>query len=83
MLAYAQGRVPKTEKCLVMFSLKQTCLLTGANADTRVPATPSQQKVVLAKLYGKLFGTSVGGDLPTNLETAVDRAGFRIIESRF
>ena len=57
--------------------------LSGANADKRVAIKPSQQKVALAKLYGKLVGTAVGGDLPAHLETAVDNAASELIESRF
>ncbi|CAN0602725.1 unnamed protein product, partial [Ectocarpus sp. 12 AP-2014] len=55
--------------------------LTGANADKRVAMKPSAQKVVLAKLYGKLNGTSVGGNtseydaLVDSIATEIKKAG--------
>ena len=79
--AYAKGRVPKNGKMSRHTQFEANMSLSGANADTRVALKPSQQKVVLAKLYGKLFGTSVGGDLPTNLQTAVDRAASELLKA--
>ncbi|HAI37658.1 MAG TPA: hypothetical protein DCM40_05795, partial [Maribacter sp.] len=55
--------------------------LTGANADKRLAMKPSAQKVVLAKLYGKLNGTSVGGNtseydaLVDSIATEIKKAG--------
>ena len=48
--------------------------LSGANADKRVPLTPSQQKQALAKLYSLVVGGSVSTDLPENINTAVQKA---------
>ena len=79
--AYAKGRVPKNGKMSRHTQFEANMSLSGANADNRVALKPSQQKVVLAKLYGKLFGTSVGGDLPTNLQTAVDRAASELLKA--
>ena len=59
---YSKGRVPKNGKMSRHIQLEANMSLTGANADKRVPLTPTAQKVVLAKLYGKLNGTSVGGN---------------------
>ncbi|MDC6387350.1 TAT-variant-translocated molybdopterin oxidoreductase [Maribacter sp. PR1] len=59
---YAKGRIPKNGKMSRHVQLEANMSLTGANADKRFPLTPSAQKVVLAKLYGKLNGTSVGGN---------------------
>ncbi|SHJ75856.1 quinol:cytochrome c oxidoreductase iron-sulfur protein precursor [Maribacter aquivivus] len=58
---YSRGRVPKNGKMSRHVQLEANMSLTGANADKRVAMKPSVQKVVLAKLYGKLNGTSVGG----------------------
>ena len=58
---YSKGRVPKNGKMSRHVQLEANMSLTGANADKRVAMKPSAQKVVLAKLYGKLNGTSVGG----------------------
>lgn len=58
---YAKGRIPKNGKMSRHIQLESNMSLTGANADKRIPLTPTQQKVALAKLYGKLNGSSVGG----------------------
>ena len=58
---YSRGRVPKNGKMSRHVQLEANMSLTGANADKRVAMKPSAQKVVVAKLYGKLNGTSVGG----------------------
>ena len=59
---YSRGRVPKNGKMSRHVQLEANMSLTGANADKRVAMKPSAQKVVLAKLYGKLNGASVGGN---------------------
>ena len=58
---YAKGRVPKNGKMSRHIQMEANLSLTGANADTRVPMKPSDMKIALAKLYGKLNGSSVGG----------------------
>lgn len=72
--AYAQKRIPKNGKMSRHIQFEANMSLTGANADTRIPATPSQQKVALAKFYGYLTGTSVSGNLPEKIEQAVKNA---------
>ena len=52
--------------------------LSGANADTRVPVTPSQQKLVLAKLYAYVTGNSVSGSLPEAIDAKVKLAAKHI-----
>jgi molybdopterin-containing oxidoreductase family iron-sulfur binding subunit len=52
--------------------------LSGANADKRVPLKPSQQKLALVRLYGKLTGSSVGVTLPPKIEAAIDSAAKEI-----
>ncbi len=79
--AYAKGRVPKNGKMSRHTQFESNMTLSGANADVRIALKPSQQKVVLAKLYGKLFGTNVGGDLPLHLRTAVDRAASELLKA--
>ncbi|MDT0605684.1 TAT-variant-translocated molybdopterin oxidoreductase [Croceitalea rosinachiae] len=58
---YSKGRVPNHGKMSRHIQFESNMSLTGANADTRVPMKPSQLKVALAKLYGKLNGSSIGG----------------------
>ncbi|MBQ4913987.1 TAT-variant-translocated molybdopterin oxidoreductase [Maribacter sp. MMG018] len=74
---YAKGRVPKNGKMSRHVQLEANMSLTGANADKRFPLTPSAQKVVLAKLYGKLNGTSVGGNT-SEYDAIVDKVAAEI-----
>ena len=78
---YAKGRVPKHGKMSRHIQFESNMSLTGANADKRVPLTPSQQKVALAKLYGKIFGTAISGDLPAHIEEAVDKTASELIKA--
>ncbi|MGB5821217.1 MAG: TAT-variant-translocated molybdopterin oxidoreductase [Saonia sp.] len=71
-VGYAKGRVPQNGKMSRHIQFESNMSLTGANADKRVPLTVAQQKIALAKLYAKLNGTSAGGELPENLERAID-----------
>ncbi len=78
---YAKGRVPNHGKMSRHIQFESNMSLTGANADKRVPLTPTQQKLALAKLYGKIIGSSVSGDLPTHLEEAVDKTASELIKA--
>jgi molybdopterin-containing oxidoreductase family iron-sulfur binding subunit len=71
---YSKGRVPKNGKMSRHIQFESNMSLTGANADKRVPLTPSQQKQVLAKLYSLVVGGSVSTDLPEHINTAVQKA---------
>ncbi len=46
--------------------------LSGANADNRVPANPSELKKILAHIYSRLSGRPVNGSLNPNLDKYVD-----------
>ncbi len=69
---YAKGRVPSHGKMSRHIQLEANMSLTGANADKRIPLAPSKQKVALAKLFGKLNGSNVGGDISESLDKALD-----------
>ena len=56
------------EKCLSIFNLNQICRLTGANADKRVPLTPSQQKLALAKFMPMLQEHLLNVTLSANID---------------
>ncbi len=75
---YSKGRVPKNGKMSRHIQFESNMSLAGANADKRTALTPSQQKVALAKLYGQLNGTSVGGELPEKIAKAVEAAAKEI-----
>ncbi|OQD43735.1 quinol:cytochrome C oxidoreductase [Croceivirga radicis] len=59
--AYAKKRVPKNGKMSRHVQLEANMSLSGANADKRVPMNTANQKLVLAKLSGKLNGVPVSG----------------------
>jgi MoCo/4Fe-4S cofactor protein with predicted Tat translocation signal len=67
--AYAKGRVPKNGKMSKHIQFEANMTLSGANADKRVPVTPSQQKAVLNALTG---GSASG--LPENVMAAIESA---------
>ena len=75
---YAKGRIPKNGKMSRHVQFEANMSLTGANADKRIPLTPMQQKIALAQLYAKLNGTSVGGELPENIQMAVENVAAQI-----
>ncbi|MCX2681040.1 TAT-variant-translocated molybdopterin oxidoreductase [Galbibacter sp. EGI 63066] len=76
--SYAKGRIPSHGKMSRHIQFESNMSLTGANADKRIPLTPSQQKVALAKFYGALNGTSVSGELPAKIEEAVKSAAAQV-----
>ena len=66
---YAKGRVPKNGKISRHIQFEANLTLTGAKADKRVLATPSQQLEILKALTG---GSASG--LPENIADAVSKA---------
>ena len=75
---YAKGRVPREGKMSRHIQFESNMTITGANADNRVPMTPSQQRKALAVLFGKLNGTSVNTDLGEDILTQVNVAASAI-----
>ena len=71
---YAKNKVPTNGKMSRHIQFESNLSITGANADKRVPLTPSQQKVALAKLYSYVVGGSVSGELPEHINEAVQKA---------
>ncbi len=76
--AYSKNRIPQNGKMSRHIQFESNMSLTGANADKRVPLTPSQQKVALAKLYSYVVGGSVSGNLPEHIEEAVKKAASQL-----
>ncbi|GAA4241617.1 MULTISPECIES: TAT-variant-translocated molybdopterin oxidoreductase [Winogradskyella] len=77
--AYAKKRIPEDGKMSRHIQFESNMSLSGANADKRVPLTPSQQKIALAKLYSEVTGNSAGGaKLPEGLDAAVKAAAKEI-----
>jgi MoCo/4Fe-4S cofactor protein with predicted Tat translocation signal len=75
---YSKNRIPQNGKMSRHIQFESNMSLTGANADKRVPLTPSQQKVALAKLYSYVVGGSVSGNLPEAIEDAVKKAASQL-----
>ncbi|MAB47040.1 MAG: quinol:cytochrome C oxidoreductase [Flavobacteriaceae bacterium] len=75
---YAKKRIPEHGKMSRHIQFESNMSLTGANADKRVPLTPSQQKLALAKLYSLVVGGAVSVDLPENVAKAVQSAANEI-----
>ncbi len=71
---YSKGRIPQDGKMSRHIQFESNMSLSGANADKRVPITPSQQKLALAKLYSYVVGSSVSADLPEAIDEAVQKA---------
>ncbi|WP_426431596.1 TAT-variant-translocated molybdopterin oxidoreductase [Winogradskyella sp. HB-48] len=76
--SYAKNRVPQNGQMSRHIQFESNMTLTGANADKRVPLTPSQQKLALAKLYSLVVGGAVSVDLPESIAKAVQSAANEI-----
>lgn len=75
---YSKSRVPQNGKMSRHIQFESNMSLTGANADKRVPLTPSEQKMALAKLYSYVVGGSVSGSLPEAIDEAVKKAASQL-----
>ena len=75
---YSKNKIPQNGKMSRHIQFESNMSLTGANADKRVPLTPSEQKLALAKLHGYVVGNSVSGSLPAPIEDAVKKAAAQL-----
>ncbi|WP_024771641.1 TAT-variant-translocated molybdopterin oxidoreductase [Aquimarina macrocephali] len=75
---YAKGRIPKNGKMSKHVQFEANMSLTGANADRRIQATPSEQKQVLAALYKYVTGSGSKGALDSKLDAEVVKAAKQI-----
>ncbi|WP_034042866.1 TAT-variant-translocated molybdopterin oxidoreductase [Wocania ichthyoenteri] len=76
---YSKNRVPDHGKMSRHVQFESNMTLSGANADKRVPLTPSQQKIALAKLYSQVVGGSVSAkELPAHIEDAISKAASQL-----
>ncbi|MAN27435.1 MULTISPECIES: TAT-variant-translocated molybdopterin oxidoreductase [Mesonia] len=67
-VGYSKSRIPKNGKMSRHIQFESNMTQTGAKADKRVPLKPSQQKAVLAAIYGYV----VGGGSKNKLSPALD-----------
>lgn len=76
---YSKNRVPDHGKMSRHVQFESNMTLTGANADKRVPLTPTQQKLALAKLYSLVTGNNVSvNGLPEKVEAAIKSAASQL-----
>ena len=75
---YSKNRVPDHGKMSRHIQFESNMSLTGANADKRVPVTPTQQKLALAKLHSLITGNNVSVELPEGIASAVESAATQL-----
>ncbi len=75
---YAKGRIPKNGKMSKHIQFESNMSLTGANADTRIAITPSEQKQVLSALYAYVTGSGSKSSLGADLDAKVIKASEHI-----
>lgn len=80
-VSYAKSRVPANGKMSRHVQFESNLSLAGAKADKRVPVKPSQQKAILAALYGYVVGGGSTSELPSNIDDAVVKAASQLRES--
>ncbi|WP_417885218.1 TAT-variant-translocated molybdopterin oxidoreductase [Zunongwangia sp.] len=76
--SYAKSRVPKNGKMSRHVQFESNLTLSGAKADKRVPAKPSQQKAVLVALYNQIVGGNSTSNLPSKINDAVVKAASQL-----
>jgi molybdopterin-containing oxidoreductase family iron-sulfur binding subunit len=79
--AYAKGRIPKNGRMSRHIQFESNFSMAGANADKRVPVTPSQQKAALSALYGYIVGGSSTSSLPAHIDDAIVKAARQLRKS--
>ncbi len=75
---YAKGRIPKNGKMSKHIQFESNMSLTGANADSRVAVTPSEQKQVLAALYAYVTGSGSKSSLGGSIDAQVIKTSEQI-----
>ncbi|GAA3601720.1 TAT-variant-translocated molybdopterin oxidoreductase [Flavivirga amylovorans] len=79
---YSKNRVPDHGKMSRHVQFESNMSLTGANADKRVPLTPTQQKLALAKLYSLVVKKNVTvNGLPEKVEVAIKKAASQLLKA--
>ncbi|MEO2072901.1 MAG: TAT-variant-translocated molybdopterin oxidoreductase [Zunongwangia sp.] len=77
-ISYAQSRIPKNGKMSRHVQFESNLSLAGAKADKRVPVKPSEQKAILASLYGYIVGGGSTSELPSKIDDAVVKAASQL-----
>ncbi len=72
-LGYSKNKVPQNGKMSKHIQFESNMTITGANADERFVATPTEQKKIVAAIYAGLFG-GAKVSLSSKLSGAVKKA---------
>ena len=75
---YAKGRTPENGEMSRHVQFESNMSISGSNADKRVAVRPSQQKAVLAALYGYIVEGASSSNLPAGLDDAVVKAARKL-----
>ncbi|PCI03309.1 MAG: quinol:cytochrome C oxidoreductase, partial [Flavobacteriaceae bacterium] len=79
-IGYAKGRIPTNGKMSHHAQFESNMTLSGANADNRTRIRPSQEGMVLIKLYQALTGGASTTE-ESSLNTAILKAAAKLIEA--
>ncbi|SHG13314.1 quinol:cytochrome c oxidoreductase iron-sulfur protein precursor [Salegentibacter echinorum] len=77
-IGYAESRIPKDGKISRHVQFESNLTITGAKADKRVLAKPSDQKKILVALHGYLVGRNSTSDLSGKIDDAVVKAASQL-----
>ncbi|WBL26024.1 TAT-variant-translocated molybdopterin oxidoreductase [Zunongwangia sp. HGR-M22] len=77
-VSYAKSRIPNNGKMSRHVQFESNLSLAGAKADKRVLAKPSEQKAILAALYGYIVGGNSTSELSSKIDDAVVKAASQL-----
>ena len=79
---YTSKRIPKNGKMSRHIQFESNMSLTGANADTRIPVKPSEQKLILLSIYSRIFSINNTIKLSEKLQKLVDTTVDEILKNK-
>ena len=79
---YTSKRIPKNGKMSRHIQFESNMSLTGANADTRIPVKPSEQKLILLSIYSRIFSINNSIKLSEKLQKLVDATVDEILKNK-
>ena len=79
---YTSKRIPKNGKMSRHIQFESNMSLTGANADTRIPVKPSEQKLILLSIYSRIFSINNSIKLSEKLQKLVDTTVDEILKNK-
>ena len=79
---YTSKRIPKNGKMSRHIQFESNMSLSGANADTRIPVKPSEQKLILLSIYSRIFSINNTIKLSEKLQKLVDTTVDEILKNK-